>query len=108
MKFKYLQTKASLLLIGLSIMLSFQSCNKQSESIAPADANAVSADALYTGVVPTPCQTVCLVAGQHNYVGSVDVALAPNGDLLVTYQLDSWHLRDSSGCVYEPGATQSS
>ena len=34
---------------------------------------------------PAPCKSVCLVAGQHSYVGKVDVAVAPNGDLLVTY-----------------------
>ena len=40
----------------------------------------------WTGTVPDPCKQVCLVAGQHMYVGTVDVAEVPEG-LLVTYNV---------------------
>lgn len=40
----------------------------------------------FGGQLPDPCKSVCLVAGQHDYVGTVDVAM--DGDyLLVTYNV---------------------
>ena len=40
----------------------------------------------WTGTVPDPCKSVCLVAGRHMDVGTVDVAMAGE-DLLVTYNI---------------------
>lgn len=85
MKNLRLNSSLGLWLLALCLLLTFQSCNKETENVAPAAANAINSDAVYNGTVPPACKTVCLVAGQHNYVGSVNVALAPNGDLLVTY-----------------------
>ena len=40
----------------------------------------------FTGTVPDPCKSVCLVAGRHMDVGTVDVAM-DGEDLLVTYNI---------------------
>ena len=40
----------------------------------------------WDGDVPDPCKEVCLVAGQHMYVGNVTTALQ-DGDLFVTYSI---------------------
>lgn len=56
--------------------------SKQPKKVKVADAGLNE----WTGTVPDPCKQVCLVAGQHMYVGTVDVAEVPEG-LLVTYNV---------------------
>ena len=70
-----------LLIGGLFAALSIQSCNKESESIAP---NAITNDVVSTAPV---CKQVSLVAGQHTLAGNVSVGVATNGDLQVTYNV---------------------
>jgi len=76
-------------LIIISLIL-FQSCESESiEIIENAKKKPSKTDwglTEWTGTVPDACKEVCLVAGQHMYVGTVNVA-TDNGDLLVTYNI---------------------
>ena len=86
-------------LLGLSFVfmvlsaLIMQSCEEVSESVSPNDIKSSYSDARvgwgimeWQGDVADPCKEVCLVAGQHMYVGTVEVTLLGE-DLLVTYKI---------------------
>jgi LruC domain-containing protein len=68
------------------VLIACQSCTKQ-EDLKPSTAGAVTTDATVgANALTTYCKQVCLVAGQHTYVGTVNVG-KDGGDLLVTYNL---------------------
>jgi len=77
-----LQAKLSALLSVLALFLITQSCSKEDDPSAPG-----AAEISQNVAAPTPCTSVCLVAGQHMLVGTVGAAMAANGDLLVTYSV---------------------
>lgn len=72
-------------------LLLFQGC-KKNENFSPEESSImrgkpqkiVENPILET---PSPCASTCLVAGQNTNVGSVDVAVNTNGDLLITYNV---------------------
>ena len=75
-------SKPLVLAVGsLFAAISLQSCNKESEGIAPAS---IANHAVATAPV---CKQVSLVAGQHTLAGNVTVGVAANGDLEVTYNV---------------------
>jgi LruC domain-containing protein len=80
--------RIGILLSALSFMLPFQSCTKE-EAVEPLAAPGIS-DAVTSvpppGAVPAACKEVCLVAGQHTYMGTVGAAMQ-DGNLLVTYNV---------------------
>ncbi|WP_324677171.1 LruC domain-containing protein [Hymenobacter sp. GOD-10R] len=69
------------------LLFSFQSCTKQ-EELKPSSNATTSASTQGTNALTNYCKQVCLVAGQHTYVGAVNVAMDGN-DVLVTYNLTS-------------------
>ena len=77
-----LQAKLSALLSVLALFLITQSCSKQDDPSALG-----GAEISQNVAAPTPCTSVCLVAGKTMYVGTVGAAMAANGDLLVTYNV---------------------
>lgn len=77
----WLPPKFKALFSALCLSLAFQSCNKDAESILPSQTS--SSEAM---VAPATCASVCLVAGQRMYTGTVDVALDANY-LYVTYNI---------------------
>ncbi|MBC6605550.1 LruC domain-containing protein [Hymenobacter sp. BT188] len=83
MKNRPLQQKITWLFSAIALMLTFQSCSDKENIASPRTTSQASTQDI---VVPPACQSVCLVAGQHNQVGTVDVAL-DGGDVLVTYNL---------------------
>jgi LruC domain-containing protein len=78
------QTLRWLFSIGL-LLFSFQSCTKQEELKPSSDAQ-LSATVPGANALTNYCKQVCLVAGQHTYVGAANVAV-DGGDVLVTYNL---------------------
>ncbi len=76
-------------LIIISLFL-FQSCENETIEIIQNDKKKPSKIdwglTEWNGTVPDACKEVCLVAGQHMYVGTVNVA-TDNGDLLITYNI---------------------
>ena len=68
------------LLPAFGLMLSIQSCQKESEVAAPS-AGASSSEVTAGG----GCRSVCLVAGQHTPIGTVDVAKNTSGGIDITY-----------------------
>ena len=71
----------------------FQGCNEAVQDVSPNEIDLELSEAQmdwglmeWTGEAPDPCKQVCLVAGQHMNVGSVDVAVQGN-DLIVTYNI---------------------
>ena len=71
----------------------FQGCNEAVQDVSPNEIDLELSKAQmdwglmeWTGEAPDPCKQVCLVAGQHMNVGSVDVAVQGN-DLIVTYNI---------------------
>lgn len=69
-------------------LLAFSSCQK--EISIPQDStvsNAVSSTGLSLTALPEPCIQRSLVAGQNTIVGIVDVAVAVNGDMYLTYNI---------------------
>lgn len=76
-----LPAKFRMLFSALCLSLTFQSCNKEVETVLPTQSS--TADVT---TVPATCKSVCLVAGRTMYVGTVDVALDANY-LYVTYNI---------------------
>ena len=71
--------KIGWLLPAFGLMLSIQSCQKESEVVAPsagANSNVTAAEA---------CRSVCLVAGQSAPIGTVDVIKNAGGGIDITY-----------------------
>ncbi len=61
-------------------------CTKKN-NVKPDDPNQTSGGITkIIGSIAGACKQVCLVSGQHNYVGAVGV-VTKNGDVLVTYKL---------------------
>lgn len=83
MKMQRLQRRLAWLLSASALTLTVQSCSEPETTVAP---RAASANSYLQEAPPAPCQSVCLVAGQHAQVGTVDVAMR-GGDVLVTYRL---------------------
>ncbi|QIL75156.1 LruC domain-containing protein [Hymenobacter sp. HDW8] len=83
MKIQPLQHRLSWLFSAIALMLTIQSCSDKENIASPRTSTQSSTQDI---VVPPACQSVCLVAGQHNQVGTVDVAL-DGGDVLVTYNV---------------------
>lgn len=85
--------KISTLVLVFAVFM-FQSCEEADKSVSPneTDAKIAKGHDMDSGLmawdetVPDPCKSVCLVAGQHMNVGSVDVAVV-DGDLFVTYNI---------------------
>lgn len=81
--------KVSFAFMAMTLFL-IQGCDQNDQSVVPDEVSLLtsssSMDWAYTGEVPDACKSVCLVAGQHMNVGSVDVAFA-GGDLFVTYNI---------------------
>ena len=82
--------KLKLITIFVISLFLLQNCDKDSQDISilnkqkpiKTDWNLTE----WTNGVLDPCKQVCLVAGQHMYVGTVDIAES-NGDLYVTYNI---------------------
>ncbi|WP_207423919.1 LruC domain-containing protein [Desertivirga brevis] len=80
-----------------SLLLLTYSCSKedpginQEENLTELSALSASKGQVqnipFTGTLPAPCIQRCLVAGQKTYVGSIDVAISSNEDILVTYNI---------------------
>ena len=87
MNAKSVLTKFQILALGLLLVGTTQSCNKEIDQIAP-DADALAQDC-GTSSVPTPtdfCKEVSLVSGR-TVVGTVGIAMSSNGDALVSYKI---------------------
>ena len=81
------QAKLNLLLSSLLLVLAFQGCTSKDDIISPQESRSAKAAIVQElGNVPAPCKQVCLVAGQHMNVGTVDVAMK-DGNVLVTYNV---------------------
>lgn len=81
-----------LVIFGLFGLMLIQGCNKRFDHIRPDKIFKHDKDKEegqleeWTGNEIDPCKSVCLVAGRHMDVGTVDVAMAGE-DLLVTYNI---------------------
>lgn len=91
-----LKSKIGVTLSVMAMALSLQSCNKDSEQVAPdITAASQSSNALITSganitKLDLPGTTVSLIAGQYNDAGIVQAVIEPgSGDLLVTYVLNT-------------------
>ncbi len=83
----------SLLVMIFSSSVFIESCDKRFDGIRPErfikhdkKDHKKEPPEEWTGKVPDPCKSVCLVAGRHMEVGTVDVAM-DGEDLLVTYNI---------------------
>ena len=94
MKYLYKLRNINSVFLLLTVFV-IQSCDESDKNLAPNQFDLELSKAPqrsgsnwmdFTGQLPDPCKSVCLVAGQHDYVGTVDVAI--DGDyLLVTYNV---------------------
>jgi LruC domain-containing protein len=73
------------LLSFLLFVLAFQGCTNKN-NVKPDDQGQMGGITKIIGSIAGACKQVCLVSGQHNYVGAVGV-VTKNGDVLVTYKL---------------------
>ena len=83
MNLNRLKANAGLLVSALALSFSLQSCSKDNALNSPTPSAAATAQKAVT-TLPF-CKSVCLVAGQHAYVGTVETVM-DGGDLLVTYR----------------------
>jgi LruC domain-containing protein len=91
MNLAQLRIGAGLLLSALAFSLSLQSCSKEDAPGLPnsSAATTIQSDfaSLQGGTTALSCsQSVCLVAGQKTYVGTVGTGLDGAGNLLITYK----------------------
>ena len=81
MNLNRLKANAGLLVSALALSFSLQSCSKDDALNSPTPSAAAQ-----KAVTTLPfCKSVCLVAGQHAYVGTVETVM-DGGNLLVTYR----------------------
>ena len=81
MNLNRLKANAGLLISALALSFSLQSCSKDDALNSPTPSAAAQ-----KAVTTLPaCKSVCLVAGQHAYVGTVETVM-DGGNLLVTYR----------------------
>jgi LruC domain-containing protein len=85
-----LKTSAGLLLSALAFSFALQGCSKKDAVDLPSPSTATTSPnslaSLQGNATPLDCpQSVCLVAGQHTYVGTVGTSLDGAGNLLIKY-----------------------
>lgn len=82
-----LKTSAGLVLSALALSLTLQSCAKKASDLpSPIEETVAQADfTSLQGNASSCTQSVCLVAGGHTNVGTVNTELDGKGNLLITY-----------------------
>lgn len=94
MSTRALTPRIAVYLAALALLLSTASCKKLDDELmdprSAADSGKAAGGSLASMEgTAEPCKEVCLVAGQHNYVGKVSVFKLDESNIRVTYSLDN-------------------